>query len=141
METPLCKVFKVQGLSGAEWGVSFAIGIGSYPVSLLTRVISTVVGKGALSDMRHVRRRAHRRTLSGRRATGERRTSMSFRRTLSSNRIHVAELLPSGPGANKPWAPHSGAITPRGSSGLSKTPSTRMMMGSGNGSVPAPAGP
>jgi Ca2+-transporting ATPase len=40
MQTPVGKFFKVLPLNAAEWGVSFAIGLTAFPVSLITRIIS-----------------------------------------------------------------------------------------------------
>jgi hypothetical protein len=55
-------LLQVQGLSGAEWGVSFAIGFGAYPVSLLTRFLTRNVKWESLglTDLRHVHKRAAR---------------------------------------------------------------------------------
>lgn len=33
-------IFKVEHLSGLEWGISILIGIGSLPVSMLSKVVT-----------------------------------------------------------------------------------------------------
>jgi hypothetical protein len=40
MQTPVGRFFKVLPLNWAEWGVSIAIGLTAFPVSLITRIIS-----------------------------------------------------------------------------------------------------
>lgn len=54
---------QVQGLSGTEWGISFAIGFGSFPLSLLTRFVSRNSNWESLGDIRHIQKRAHRQVL------------------------------------------------------------------------------
>jgi hypothetical protein len=40
MQTPVGTFFKVIPLNGAEWGVSFAIGLSAMPISIITRLLS-----------------------------------------------------------------------------------------------------
>ena len=40
METPINQYFHVHGLTGAEWGISVAVGLVGMPVALLTKLFS-----------------------------------------------------------------------------------------------------
>ncbi len=113
MQTPLAGIFKVDNLTGAEWGVSIAIGLSCVPVSLATRFISRqLAGCGWKMRLRSMPSNKHR--------------GKSGRTTSASNRVHAGESelgTPRSARGQEPQPQYNGpATTPAGTGSSKKLP-------------------